>query len=76
MITINEDKCVGCGLCVKDCFTKDIEIIEHKAKSREVRCIECGHCIAVCPKNAVTLENYPMSEILEYEDKEFELDED
>lgn len=75
MITINEEKCVGCGLCVKDCFTKDIEIIENKAKSREIRCIECGHCITICPKNAVTLENYPMSEILEYEDKEFELDE-
>lgn len=75
MITINEEKCIGCVLCVKDCFTKDIEIIENKAKSKEIRCIECGHCIAVCPKNAIILENYPMSEVLEYEDKEFELDE-
>lgn len=50
-------------------------MIENKAKSKKIRCIECGHCIAVCPKNAIILENYPMSEILEYEKGGFELDE-
>lgn len=75
MITINENKCIGCGLCAKDCFTKDIDVTNRKAKSKKIRCIECGHCIAVCPKNAITLENYPMSEIIEYEKGEFEIDE-
>lgn len=74
MIAINENKCIGCGLCVKDCFTKDIEMTDHKAKSKRIRCIECGHCIAVCPKSAITLENYPMSEIIEYKKGEFEID--
>lgn len=76
MIEIYENKCIGCGLCVKDCFTKDIEVIGQKAKSKRVRCIECGHCIAVCPQLAITLENYPMSEVLEYEKGAFEIDED
>ncbi|MBP2637182.1 MAG: 4Fe-4S binding domain protein [Firmicutes bacterium] len=75
MITIDESKCIGCGLCAEDCFTKDIEVIEQKAKSKRIRCIECGHCIAVCPKNAIILENYPMSEVLEYEKGGLELDE-
>ncbi len=76
MIKINEEKCIGCGLCVKDCFTKDIEITDHKAKSKGIRCIECGHCIAVCPTNAIALENYPMSEVVEYEKGAFEIEED
>lgn len=76
MITINEEKCIGCGLCAKDCFTKDIDVTNQKAKSKRIRCIECGHCIAVCPKNAIALENYPMSEIIEYQKGDFEIDED
>lgn len=76
MIKINEDKCIGCGLCVKDCFTKEIEVTGRKAKPKGIRCIECGHCIAVCPTNAIVLENYPMSEVLEYEKGAFEIDAD
>lgn len=76
MIIINEEKCIGCGLCVKDCLSKDIEVIDFKAKSKRIRCIECGHCIAVCPQDAITLENYPMSDIIEYEKGKFEIDED
>jgi len=74
MITIDENKCIGCGLCVKDCFTQDIEMIDQKAQSKRIRCIECGHCVAVCPQNAIALENYPMSEVLEYEEGKFEID--
>lgn len=74
MIAINEDRCNGCGLCVKDCFTNDIEIWGNKARSKEIRCIECGHCVAVCPKNAITLKNYPLSEIQEFKKGAFELD--
>jgi len=74
MITIDESKCIGCGLCAKDCFTSDIEVVRKIAKSKKIRCIECGHCVAVCPKNAIVLEDYPMSEILEYEKGRFEID--
>lgn len=76
MITINEEKCIGCGLCVKDCFTQEIEVIDHKAKPKDIRCIECGHCIAVCPTNAITLKNYPMADIMEYKKGEFDVDAD
>jgi len=59
MITIDENKCIGCGLCVEDCFTRNIEMVDNKAESGKTRCIECGHCVAVCPSNAIVLENYP-----------------
>lgn len=74
MITIEEEKCIGCGRCAKDCFTQDIEIVHGIAKSKRIRCIECGHCIAVCPKNAISLDHYPMEEILEYRKGDFEID--
>ena len=32
MMNVNSEKCIGCGLCVKDCFPKDIEIVDGKAK--------------------------------------------
>ncbi len=32
MMKVDTEKCVGCGLCVKDCFPKDIEMVNDKAK--------------------------------------------
>lgn len=65
MIVIDSAKCVGCGSCVKDCFPGVIELKEGKAVTVSDRCMECGHCIAVCPTDAVILEGYDMSEVLD-----------
>ncbi len=67
MITINKEKCIGCGLCAKDCFPAQIEIKDKKALALNTNCIDCGHCIAICPMNAVTLDGYDANEILEYD---------
>ncbi len=32
-VIFDQDKCIGCGLCVKDCVSFDIEIQDGKAKS-------------------------------------------
>lgn len=37
-------------------------------------CMECGHCVAVCPKNAVSMDGYDMSESTEYNPETFSLD--
>lgn len=57
-VIIDKDKCVGCGLCVKDCVGFDISIVENKAVAHGASCIKCGHCEAICPNNAVKLEDY------------------
>ena len=31
MFKVDKEKCIGCGLCVKDCLVKDIEIVDKKA---------------------------------------------
>lgn len=59
-IIINEEKCVGCGLCQKDCVSFAISVENGKAKM-DGMCIECGHCYAVCPTGAVDMENYDTS---------------
>jgi nitroreductase/NAD-dependent dihydropyrimidine dehydrogenase PreA subunit len=76
MMNVNAEKCIGCGLCVKDCFPKDITIVDGKAKINNVTCFKCGHCIAVCPKNAITTDEYDMAEVKNYNTEDFSLDAD
>lgn len=64
LIKIDKEICIGCGLCVKDCFPKNILLKDGKAVVTS-KCMECGHCIAVCPQNAVVMDGYDMSEVLE-----------
>ncbi len=61
-IIINEDKCIGCGLCVKDCPNAHIYVENNKAHTYERGCIECGHCFAVCPSHAVSMKDYTCPE--------------
>lgn len=57
-IKIDKDKCIGCGLCLKDCPAKNIEFSNKKAGVKSQECIKCGHCGAICPKAAVTISGY------------------
>jgi ferredoxin len=51
---INEDLCVGCGVCVDDCPVDAIELKDdQKAFINEDECIRCGRCHDVCPQEAV-----------------------
>lgn len=74
MMVVNTSLCIGCQKCVKDCFPNDIEIIEGKANIKNKTCMECGHCIAVCPKNAITSDEYAMEEIKAYDPQTFDVD--
>lgn len=55
---VHEDKCIGCGQCVKDCVACCIRLENGKAHIEEESCIGCGHCYAICPKEAVELRGW------------------
>ena len=57
-VVINEDLCIGCGKCIKDCVSEKLQLVNGKAQFMYERCIQCGHCYAICPVNAVTLTKY------------------
>ena len=51
---VNEDVCVGCGVCVDDCPMGAIILKDdRKAVINEGECIRCGRCHDVCPQEAV-----------------------
>jgi nitroreductase/NAD-dependent dihydropyrimidine dehydrogenase PreA subunit len=54
VITIDENLCTMCGLCVPVCVRKILELGEESARVTEpARCILCGHCKAICPEDAL-----------------------
>jgi nitroreductase/NAD-dependent dihydropyrimidine dehydrogenase PreA subunit len=61
-ILVNEEKCVGCELCVKDCPSGCLYIENGKAYTKKGGCLECGHCYAVCPQGAVRMTGYECEE--------------
>lgn len=57
IISINEEKCTGCGLCAAACHEGAIEMVGGKAKLvSESYCDGLGACLPHCPADAITIE--------------------
>jgi nitroreductase/NAD-dependent dihydropyrimidine dehydrogenase PreA subunit len=53
---IDQDACIGCGLCLTVCPSRTITMVEGRARVTGPESIYCGHCAAICPVGAVTVE--------------------
>lgn len=61
-IYVNEEKCIGCGLCASDCPSSYLHVEGGKARVNSVGCLECGHCYAICPQGAIEMTRYDIKE--------------
>jgi len=61
---IDDDSCVGCGVCVDDCPVDAILMEDDKAKINMEDCIHCGICHGVCPQEAVRHDSEKIPEVV------------
>ena len=57
IITIDQDKCNGCGACAAACHESAIGMVDGKATLlRDDYCDGLGNCLPACPTGAITFE--------------------
>ena len=64
-LTIDESRCKGCGLCVRACPKKILELAKHKLNEKgyhpaeitdQAACVACASCARTCPDAVITIE--------------------
>ena len=70
---VEEEKCIHCGACAKNCAHGAISVPEKKARIDHGKCVGCGRCIGVCPADAVKPANDEAAEILSRKITEYAL---
>jgi len=52
-VTIDLEKCTGCGTCTYLCPAGVLYVEDGKCRQQD-GCVSCGNCIAICPVQAIS----------------------
>lgn len=64
---INEDTCIGCGLCADHCAFEAIEETDGIYKVNEVACEGCELCQTICPVGAIDMREFIAGQTMTYQ---------
>ncbi|MBW1672307.1 MAG: nitroreductase family protein [Deltaproteobacteria bacterium] len=61
LITVDQEKCNQCGICVAECPARIIRMDskeDYPSPTPDFKdvCLKCGHCVTVCPTGALSLD--------------------
>ncbi len=66
--SVDQDKCIGCGICVSLCPFGAIEMIKvdkkRKARTISASCKACGICASHCPTFAISMGGFTNEQII------------
>ena len=69
LITVNEEKCIKCGQCIKECPVYVLKMGKKGPEEVEnTNCIACGHCVAICPSDAIDNKKTPLDKQVDAKD--------
>ena len=61
---VEQETCIGCGKCKKQCAHDAITIADRKSSIDHNKCVGCGRCIGVCPVDAIVTDLDEANDIL------------
>ncbi len=54
-VSVDPEKCTGCGICTESCFTKALSVKDGRCEINQSSCRGCGRCVDICPSDALSI---------------------
>jgi len=62
--SVNQDLCLGCGLCGEVCPYGAMTVENKKSSVLEALCRGCGVCASACPEQAISMRHFTDKQVL------------